>query len=267
MFEERRHRALAIICQRRELIDKRPSSSPGWSQASLTPCGAIMGRRLTQPLDGRTSLDVPPSPSPIPRPTSWIRGSSVGGGGRCRCVHVPAAGSLCVSHAQPDRGSRTGRVGPRDSGRPGNARRRSSVHGLFSVHAVENSGMRRLTLHHLTGHYRTQRQTARQGTGGSVCWIALVSSNSRSRGSLGKSASGVAAGKFGLQKSHTEGGTSQQGDVRSPSLSTCSACFVRNQEFRGTRPAGSLPVDAGAPLQEGTHSTAGRFAGSPLSWR
>ena len=83
---------------------------------------------------------------------------------------------------------------------PGTRRRRSSVHGLFSVHAVENSGMRRLTLHHLTGHYRTQRQTARQGTGGSVCWIALVSSNSRSRGSLGKSASGVAAGKFGLQK-------------------------------------------------------------------
>ena len=37
MFEERRHHALAVIRQRRELIDKGPRSHPGWSQASPTP--------------------------------------------------------------------------------------------------------------------------------------------------------------------------------------------------------------------------------------
>ena len=37
MFEERRHGALAMIRPRRDLIDKRPRSPPGWSQASPTP--------------------------------------------------------------------------------------------------------------------------------------------------------------------------------------------------------------------------------------
>ena len=44
MFEERRHRALAMIRQRRELIDKRPRSPPGWSQISPTPENAAAAR-------------------------------------------------------------------------------------------------------------------------------------------------------------------------------------------------------------------------------